>query len=165
MPVEKKYYFRFVVIMTGFMGVVLLTYRDGVVGSLFADFSVRTAQATLMLLHCSGIDAVRAANQIFHPGGFVYEICYRCTGLLPMAFFTTAVLAHRAPLRFKIAALVGGLPILIAINLTRLVHLFHVGVHHRGAFDFAHLFLWQPIMVLVTFGMWYGWTRLVAKRA
>ena len=140
---SRQYNLRFAMIMVGFMGVVLLTYRDDVVGSVLAPVATLTAQATLMLLHWSGIEAVRVATQICHPSGFAYEIYYRCTGLLPAAFLTTAILAYPAPLRLKIAGLAAGLPILTAFNLTRLVHLFYVGVHSKGAFDLAHSFLWE----------------------
>jgi exosortase/archaeosortase family protein len=160
----KNQHLRFPVIMTVFMGVVVLFYSDDVVKPVFGHLSVLTAQATLMLLHWSGLEAMRVANQIFHPGGFVYEIYYRCTGILPMALFATAVLAYRAPLRLKLAGLAGGLPILAAINLIRLVHLFYVGVNNRAAFETIHSFLWQPAMMLMTFVLWYCWKKAASNR-
>lgn len=159
MPVTRQLNLRFALVMVGFAGAVLLTYREAVLGALLAPVTMWTAQATLALLHWLGMEATRTATVISHPNGFAYEIYYRCTGFLPVGFLATAILAYPGPLRRKIIGLVVGVPVLIALNLTRLVHLFYLGVYHPAAFDLGHSVLWEGLLILAILGLWLGWTR------
>jgi len=150
---------RFITVMAVFAGVILLMYRDDILGSLLAPLTMLTAQTTLALLHWSGMEAVRVATQIYHPDGFAYEIYYRCTGFLPMAFLTVAILAYPRPFGRKLYGLAVGVAILMAFNLARLVHLFYVGVYHPAAFDAAHAVFWQGILIIVCVSLWLGWIK------
>lgn len=156
---------RFVVVMTVFVGVVFLAYCDNALGALLAPLATLTAQMTLLLLHWSGMEATRAATVISHPGGFAYEITYRCTGFLPVAFLTASLLASPGSLQRKVPGLAVGVPVLIGLNLTRLVHLFYVGVHNPVVFDVAHAVLWEGFLVLAILGLWRGWMTWLESRA
>ncbi len=159
MSVTRQLNLRFAAVMTVFGGVVLLTYREEVLGSVLAPFTTLTVQVTLALLHWLGMEAVRLATVISHPDGFAYEIYYRCTGFLPVAFLTVSILASPGPLRRKLVGLAVGVPILIALNLIRLAHLFYLGVDKPAAFDLAHAVLWEGFLILTIFGLWLGSTR------
>jgi exosortase/archaeosortase family protein len=153
---EKR---RFNMIMVVVTAVILLMYRDDILGSLLAPLTMMTARITLVLLHWSGIEAVRVATRIYHPDGFVYEIYYRCTGFLPAAFLIAAILAYPRPVISKIWGLVVGVSVLMVINLTRLVHLFYLGVYYPAAFDFVHTILWQGGLILALVCLWLGWIK------
>ncbi len=159
MPATRQLNLRFVAAMVGFAGVALLAYREDVLGTLIAPLTTWTARVTLALLQQTGMEAKRVATVISHPGGFAYDIYYRCTGFLPVAFLTTAILAYPGRWRRKLVGLVIGVPLLIAVNLIRLVHLFYLGVHRPAAFDFAHAVLWEGFGILAILGLWFGWTR------
>ena len=149
--------FRFVVTMLSFTGVVLFLYRDSVLGAVLSPLATITAHATLVLLHLLGIEAAQVASQIYHPGGFAYEVYYRCTGILPAAFLAVAILAYPATWSRRAVGLALGVPILISLNLMRLVHLYCVGVHSPATFDFVHDYIWKWLLILATFGIWFGW--------
>jgi exosortase H (IPTLxxWG-CTERM-specific) len=159
MPVTRQLNLRFALVMAGFAGAVLLTYREDVLGALLAPLTMWTAHATAALLQWAGMEATRTATVISHTNGFAYEIYYRCIGFLPVGFLTTGILAYPGPWRKKLVGLVVGVPVLIALNLTRLVHLFYVGVHNPAAFDFAHSVMWEGFLILAILGLWLGWTR------
>lgn len=159
MCIARQMNLRFATVMVLFVGVVFLTYREDVLGPLLAPLTEVTAQWTLALLYWFGMEAIRVGTVISHPDGFAYEIYYRCTGFLPVAFLTVSILASPGTLRRKFVGLAVGLPILIALNLTRLVHLFYLGVHNPTAFDLGHTFLWEGFLILAIFGLWLGWTR------
>lgn len=159
MPVTRQLNLRFALVMAGFAGAVLLTYREDVLGTLLAPLTMWTARVTLALLHWLGMEATRVATVVSHPSGFAYEIYYRCIGFLPVGFLTTGILATPGRWRRKLVGLVVGVPVLIALNLTRLVHLFYVGVYHPAAFDFAHSVMWEGFLILAILGLWLSWTR------
>ena len=159
MCVSRQLNLRFTVVMVAFVGVVLLTYREDMLGLVLTPLTTLTAQMALGILHLLGMEAVRVATLISHPDGFAYEIYYRCTGFLPVAFLTASILASPGSLRRKLSGLAVGVSILIGLNLTRLVHLFHIGVHNPAAFDLAHTVVWEGFLILAIFGLWLGWTR------
>ncbi len=165
MAVTRQLNLRFVTVMVGFLGVVLLTYREDVLGPLLAPLTTLTVRTTLTLLHWAGMEAIRVTTVISHPDGFAYEIYYRCTGFLPLAFLTASILAYPGTLRHKCVGLAVGLPILIALNLMRLVHLFYIGVHDPALFDLAHAVLWEGLLILAILGLWFAWTRWFDSQA
>ncbi len=159
MCVSRQLNLRFTVVMAVFVGVVLLTYREDMLGSLLTPLMMLTAQITVALLHWLGMEAVRVATVISHPDGFAYDIYYLCTGFLPVVFLTASIFAFPGPLRRKCVGLAVGVPILIGLNLARLVHLFYLGVHNPAAFELAHTVVWEGFLILAIFGIWLGWTR------
>jgi exosortase H (IPTLxxWG-CTERM-specific) len=159
MSVARQLNARFAAVMVVFAGVVLLSYRGDVLGLFLAPLTSLTARTTIALLQWSGIEAVRVGTLIYHPDGFAYEIYYRCTGFLPVAFLAVSILAYPGSLRRKFVGLAVGVPVLVALNLARLVHLFYIGAHNPVMFDLAHTVLWEAFLILTVFGLWLGWTK------
>ncbi len=148
---------RFVFVLAVFVGIVSLIYREDVLGPPLAPLTMATARMTLALIHWAGMDAVREVTVISHPSGFAYEIYYRCTGFLPVAFLAVSVLAYPGRLQFKLMGLAIGVPVLLVLNLIRLVHLFYIGVQKPAFFDLAHKVIWEGLIILAVFGLWLGW--------
>jgi exosortase/archaeosortase family protein len=113
------------------------------------------------LLHLLKVEAVRLGSQIHHPDGFAYEIYYRCTAILVIALLAALTLATPSSTRSKLSGLCTGIPVLVGLNLIRLVQLFHTGVFHPDLFDLAHRIVWELILVLATLGIWWRWSRWV----
>ena len=156
---NRRQKYRFAFIMTGFALVLLLIYREDVLGKILAPMAFTTARTTLLLIHAFGMEAVRTATVIYHPNGFAYEIYYRCVGFLPVAILTVAIFAYPGRARFKFSGLALGVPVLLSLNLIRLVCLFYIGVYFPGAFDFAHSVFWDSLMMLATIVLWLAWTK------
>lgn len=159
MYVSRQLNLRFATMMAVFVGVVLLTYRDDMLGLVLTPLTTLTANMTLALLHWLDMEAVRVMTVISHPDGFAYEIYYRCTGFLPVAFLTASIVAFPGTMRRKCVGIAVGVPILIGLNLARLVHLFYLGVHNPAAFELAHTVIWEGLLILAIFGLWLCWTR------
>lgn len=147
---------RFLLALAIFAGVVPVVFRDELMGSALFTLRVLTARATLVFIHWSGMEAVREASAIFHPGGFAYQISRGCMGLVPAALLGVAVLAYPGERRRKAVALAVGIPILFALNFVRLVHLFYLGVYRPDTFHLAHTVLWQVGIILGVFLTWLG---------
>lgn len=152
---------RFIATLSVFTGAILPCYREEVLGSLLGSLTSATTAATLGWLQLLGLDVLRETSIIYEPGGFAYEIIFKCTGFLPSAFFVVAVLAYAGSLRKKIAGLSLGIPILLLINQLRLVHLFLIGAVYPQYFHLAHAILWETAMVLSVLGLWVVWKKWV----
>jgi exosortase/archaeosortase family protein len=154
---------RLVLSLAVFVAFVLLAFRDEVMGPALVPLRTLTAQATLGLIHWAGMEAIREASAIYHPGGFAYEISRGCLGLVPVGVLAVSVLAHPGSLRPKLTGLALGVPLLVGLNLVRLVHLFYLGVRQPGLFHFAHQVVWQAVIVAAVFVLWLGWTGCAAR--
>jgi len=150
---------HFVMKVAAFMGVFLLVYRDDLIGWLLGPWVELTARMTVALLHLLDEEAVRVGGQIHHPSGFAYEIYYRCTAVLPAALLAALIFASTAAPRRKLIGMALGVSILIAVNLVRLVHLFHLGVHRPALFEVTHGVVWELILIMATLGLWWAWSR------
>ena len=151
--------FRFVAVLLVFIGLVWLTYREAALGAMTVPLEEFTAQITMALLDLCGMAAVRSLTVISHPDGFAYEIYYRCIGILPATFLAVSILAYPGALRQKLCAIAMGVPIIFALNLFRLIRLYHIGVHHPAAFESAHSIVWEALIIIAVVGLWIAWTR------
>ena len=91
---------------------------------------------------------------------FAVRIGKGCDGLEAMAFFVAAVLAFSSPILLKFPALLIGIPLLVGLNLVRVVSLFLVGIYYPALFHTMHVDVWQVLYILVSivlFGLWLVW--------
>lgn len=51
-----------------------------------------------------------------------------------------------------------------AVNLLRVVTLFFLGQWNFKVFEFAHLYMWQALIMLDVLVVWLLWMRVVARR-
>lgn len=126
----------------------------------FAAFVASLIQSTL---RWAGIEALRAGTFLYVPGVFGYEIHIGCTGILPAAVLTVAIIASPGTGAAKRWGLLIGVPLVLAVNLLRLLHLFYLGMHSPRLFVLAHSVLWEGALVLFTFATWLAWTRWATR--
>lgn len=99
---------------------------------------------------------------------FAVSIGKGCDGLEAAAFFVAAVLAFSAPIRLKFPAFLIGIPLLVALNLARIVSLFLVGIYYPDWFHTMHVDVWQVLYLLVSivsFCFWLVWATSSRARA
>lgn len=136
---------------------VFWVYRDEVLGPILTPVATATARLVLAALGLIGIDASREGAAIAHPNGFAYEIAYTCTGFLPVSTFIVCILAYPGTWCAKGIGVALGVPVLLAVNMLRLVDLFYIGVHFPHVFAWAHEVLWQALQVVEFIALWLGW--------
>jgi exosortase/archaeosortase family protein len=139
--------------------IVLARWRPGAPVRVLGWFTALVASVVQALLRWTGIEALRAGAFVYVPGAFRYEVAIGCTGVLPAAVLAVAILASPGTGAAKRRGLLAGVPLVLGVNLLRLVHLFYVGVHSPGLFALAHSLLWEGAMVLLTFATWLVWVR------
>ena len=124
-----------------------------------APLTLWTAEVTTRLLNLAGLEASRQATHLFGSSGVVYYIYYGCTGVLPVATFVVALLAFpRCSWRRRMIGLSLGVPVILAGNFVRLVHLFYLGVYRPDWFPIAHTVLWEAGIVVLVAAVWLTWS-------
>lgn len=95
--------------------------------------------------------------------GFGVRVEAGCNGVEAMLVLAAAMLAFSAPWRLRLAGLVAGTVAVQALNLVRVVTLFYLGQWNFAAFEFAHLYLWQALIMLDVLVVWLLWLRWAGR--
>ena len=86
-----------------------------------------------------------------------------CNAVEACIMLAAAMLAYPAALRWKITGLVIGCLAIQALNLVRIVSLFYLVRWSVPAFEFAHLYLWQALIMLDVLLAWLVWLRWITR--
>jgi exosortase/archaeosortase family protein len=156
---------RLLVALAALAAAVLTLFRDSVVGPAMLPLEEMTARAAAALIRLIGIEASRQANLIYQLDGFGYQISRGCVGLIPVAFLVVAICASDGDYRHKLVGVAIGIPLLIALNMARLVHLFYLGVYRPRAFHMAHKVVWQAVVIAAVFAAWLWWSMWADRRS
>jgi len=92
--------------------------------------------------------------------GFAVSIEAGCNGVEAGIILVAAILAFPSRWREKLIGIVVGLATIQALNLLRIISLFYIGQWNRTFFEWAHLYVWQTLImldVLIVFLLWLRW--------
>jgi exosortase H (IPTLxxWG-CTERM-specific) len=125
----------------------------------FVDgFSGDLAAVSAGLIRAAGGTCVRHAAILSNPARhFAMEIRDGCNGVNVVVLLWAAILAYPASLKWKLIGLAGGLAAIQLLNLFRLISLFYLGQYNWSLFEFAHLYLWESLIIIdgmVVFSLW-----------
>ena len=95
--------------------------------------------------------------------GFAVSIEAGCNGVEAMLVLLAAMLAFPASWRLKLTGIVLGVLAVQVLNLVRIVSLFYPGQWNAAAFKWAHLYLWQVLIMLDVLVVWLVWMRWVNR--
>ena len=148
--------------------------------ALFAAELTPPAQRALVLPWTEGLARVSAGLvTLFDPqvaasgkvlastrNGFAVSIEAGCNGVEAAIILIAAMLAFPAPWKHRAIGIVAGLVTVQALNVVRVVTLFYLGQWNMNAFEWAHLYLWQALIMLDVLIVWLVWIRTIpAARA
>jgi len=91
--------------------------------------------------------------------GFAVAIQAGCNGVEAMLVLLAGILAYPAAWRWKLAGLAIGFVAIQALNIVRIASLFYLGQWSERWFEFAHLYLWQTLIMLDALVVWLLWIR------
>lgn len=95
---------------------------------------------------------------------FAIEIAAGCNGVEAMILLTAAILAFPSPWKHKLIGIALGWIAIQGLNLVRIVSLFFLGLWNETAFEWAHLYLWQALIMLDALVVWLLWIRALPAR-
>jgi exosortase H (IPTLxxWG-CTERM-specific) len=91
--------------------------------------------------------------------GFAVSVEAGCNGIEAAIILIAAMLAFPAPAKHRALGILAGLFAVQALNIVRVVSLFYLGQWNTKAFDWAHLYLWQALIMLDVLVVWLIWMR------
>ncbi|MEE4376404.1 MAG: exosortase H [Candidatus Competibacteraceae bacterium] len=84
-----------------------------------------------------------------------------CNGVEAMIVLTAAVLACPAPWIYRAIGLLIGFLAIQALNLVRIISLFYLLQWNQTFFEWAHLYLWQALIILDALIVFVLWLRML----
>jgi exosortase H (IPTLxxWG-CTERM-specific) len=108
---------------------------------------------------------VRAYGRVLQStvNGFAISIEAGCNGVEAALILVAAIVAFRAPWRHKAAGIAAGLATVQALNVVRIITLFYLGQWSLRAFEWAHLYAWQALIMLDVVVVWLLWLRMLPR--
>lgn len=110
-------------------------------------------------------DVVAHGKVLRHAGnGFAVSIEAGCNGVEATIVLLAAILAFPAPWKHKLVGFAVGFVAIQALNLVRIVSLFYLGQWDYEVFQWAHLYVWQALIMLDALIVFLVWLRMLPPR-
>lgn len=93
--------------------------------------------------------------------GFAVSIQSGCNGVEAVLVLVAAMLAFPAPFTFKLLGMVSGFFAVELLNIVRIISLFYLGQWNQNIFEWAHLYIWQALIMLDVLVIFLLWLRLL----
>ncbi|MBK5963778.1 exosortase H [Thiocystis minor] len=107
-------------------------------------------------------DQVQAQGKLIwdQASGFAVSVEAGCNGVEAAIILVAAMVAFPAPWRHKLTGILVGVATVQALNVLRIISLFYLGQWNKAVFEWAHLYVWQALImldVLLVFLFWLRW--------
>ena len=97
--------------------------------------------------------------------GFAISIEAGCNGVEAAIVLISAMLAFPAPWKHRAIGILAGLLAVQLLNVVRVISLFYLGQWSTHAFEWAHLYVWQGLIMLDVLIVWLVWIRTLPTAA
>ena len=91
--------------------------------------------------------------------GFAVSIEAGCNGVEATIVLIAAMLAFPAPWKNKLVGLAAGIVAVQGLNILRVISLFYLGQWDYKVFEWAHLYVWQALIMLDVLVVGLIWVR------
>jgi exosortase H (IPTLxxWG-CTERM-specific) len=108
---------------------------------------------------------VAAAGKVLRStvNGFAVSIEAGCNGIEATIVLVAAIFAFPAPWRDRCIGLAAGIVAVQGLNIVRVISLFYLGQWNYDVFEWAHLYVWQALIMLDVLVVWLIWVRRVPR--
>ena len=93
--------------------------------------------------------------------GFSVSIQSGCNGVEAVLVLIAAIVAFPAPLKYKFWGIITGFFAVELLNIVRIISLFYLGQWNQTIFEWAHLYVWQALIMLDVLIIFLLWLRLL----
>lgn len=129
---------------------------------LVQPWTAMLAKLSAALLALFDARVIHYANIIQNKmSGFGVAIQPGCNAVEACIILIAAILAFPAPWRHKLRGIALGILAVQGFNILRIISLFYLGQWRTDVFEFAHLYLWQALIMLDVLVVWLLWVRAI----
>jgi exosortase H (IPTLxxWG-CTERM-specific) len=158
-----RFFAMFVAIVVALFAIELTPPVQRALVEPWTELLARTSVGLITLFDSQ----VMAAGKVLAStaNGFAISIEAGCNGVEAALILIAAILAFPSSWKKKAVGIGGGLLAVQLLNVVRVVSLFYLGQWSLAAFEWAHLYLWQALImvdVLVVWLLWLRWLRAEA---
>lgn len=108
--------------------------------------------------------ALAQGNIIFNRyTGLGVAILPGCNAVEACIILISAILAFPAPWRKRFIGIICGILAIQFLNIARIISLFYIAQWNEVAFEIAHTYLWQVLIMLDVLIVWLIWLGRVAR--
>lgn len=86
-----------------------------------------------------------------------------CNGVEAMICLIAAIISFPAPWKNKLSGVLFGFIAIQALNIVRIISLFYLLQWNKEWFDWAHLYLWQALIILDALIVFIIWVRMLPE--
>jgi exosortase H (IPTLxxWG-CTERM-specific) len=157
---------RFVLIFLAVLvALFTLELTHPVQGAIVVPWTGFLAQTSAVVLRFFDPAVIAYGKVLQHADtGLGVSIEAGCNGIEACLILAAAVLAYPASWRMRAAGVSIGFVAIQVVNVLRLITLFYLVGYSQKLFEFAHLYLWQALIMLDVLVVWLLWVRQVARR-
>ncbi len=142
---------------------VILFNIDAVQKNVVVPFTAIVAGASMILMNIFGAGA-GVHNCILSTSAYTVNIVDGCNGIYATAILISGVLAYPSKWSHKLWGIGLGISAVFILNLVRVISLFYLGQYYPDIFEEAHVYAWQPIIIIWAIFVWDFWARQSEKR-
>ena len=95
--------------------------------------------------------------------GFAVSIEAGCNGIEATIVLVAAIFAFPASWRDRLIGLAAGIVAVQGLNIVRVISLFYLGQWNMQVFEWAHLYVWQALIMLDVLVVWLIWVRMLPR--
>ena len=140
----------------------ILVYNDWFIEHVINIYAAFLANIAGAILGIAGKTVQVAYREVQTPG-ILLEIDHKCTGVYQFIVFLAGIFAVKTSLYQRVWGLTGGWLLLNFVNIIRIISLYYILVLSPEWFELLHSVVWEIIMVLFTFFLFYFWFQKVSK--
>lgn len=122
-----------------------------------------TAHIVSSILNATGIQNTVDYN-IIHLRNDTWNVTSECTAINAVFLFIAFICAYSSAFRSKVLGLIAGIPLIVAVNILRLVVLGWVTEYWPKNAHLFHDYVWETIFLFFIIALWFIWINLVVSR-
>lgn len=135
--------------------------------TLVLPFTAFIAKISAILIQMLDPQVLAQGTIIYNPlTGFGVAIRAGCNGVEAVIILAAAMFAFpRAAWQQRFVGFAIGAITIQGLNLIRIISLFYLGQWHRPAFEWAHLYVWEVLIMLDVLVVFLLWIHYIDKKS
>ena len=154
-----RFFILFVVILVSLFAAELTPPVQNAIVLPWTEALARMSASLIMLFDSNVIAFGKILQSTSN--GFAVSIEAGCNGIEAAIVLIAAMLAFPAPWKHRVIGIMSGLLAVQLLNIVRVISLFYLGQWSLEVFDWAHLYLWQALIMLDVLIVWLVWIRML----